>query len=1715
MKTYQIIYTSAEKTKSGGSGFGIRTATAGTPADFLKSVAEDKSVTSYSAGKFKMKDENGNDLLNEGKALMESSGEKILEFPKTYYYKSLKIGEKQVFAVGRSVYTCFDYPFYRIGNATRPGNYVAHTFLFDGYPGKKVFNLLTTGVSELKESPEQPGQPGQTKQSGQICFIPGNWRPVVNNAELKSLMLGEPEEIPATEEELRFPELSGKWDALSLDLFFAYREAMRAGKPVVVSMKEADTAVTIARFMNLLPDALAQKTTFITNHQRVGHSQDVQITFINEYYSYEVSPAICTHLDFIKGERTVGKVEKVWRPVLEQALKDGNDAKVLSLSEWIFSKMAIENAGKSAGLNEALFDYVHNSEAFTIDTVNSVEGILEALGKYAKDKSLTPEHLNALLIKASDEAADQAAFGKVIELSEKAFKVELDMSAAKDCLKKVYTDYLLKSGTIFYDGFNALKENLFRKYTDDARYPELKAILPELLSAGAVKAQHKEQQDEQQNGMKGSKEQLKVFAGYLEPEAKTRVEIYLELLKKYPEAVTDYSVLLDFDKSEAEKIDYIGTYSDRKADPGFAGLFYNQIKRESIKAEPLEFLGRIYGLSEANPAFTKLILDDRHLYVSLYDAVKKSVDKDNRQKVSNAIADYVLTVIPDDDSIRNKWSLLKEVLDGNVPQTKKEVLSYYLMAKEVRQFEALKKVAPMCFEVLERDDIKEFVDIVADNGLMSDAELVEHALSKKSIHHLSYILAAAKKYGYDFARIEELVSKSGRDEKEVGEIIKKNFPELYKAHKKEKFWASVKGIFSKTHIFLLKLFIVSVGLQLSLSAFAAEYGDYKSNCDIRYYVTSGIVKVHSEPNVKSSVVKTVKAGDYIYVYDDKLHYDGDDAWVKISGAEQYIAAHLLTIDDNPNYIPADWGEKLETKKSVFKFGTYGLPKWLVITMLCVWVLMSSAVFWFRGFGHLFMWTVRYCPKKDHLLDKVRKLRGTEREQFIKENHISFDELFPEYGYGMPKILFFSKTPYIFCLRIAAILLTTFIATVLLFIIIGGLVWLLTWIGNILLIGLFWIFAVGGYIAGGVLLIMLFGDNDGKFWIFLGAAGCIFLAAFVGNFRWDVYDWAETLRGWGSAVFGTFNVFKVAVYIVKTYWLTALLIAVAPLVIFSSLAVVFMIFAGALILYENIVLRRYNVSHPCPYCGEHSEPAVYLSHGRPLYVPLKPGIWGMFHIKHPVTGEKMPTLFLNGKDRLERRCVHCDNLISAKIGAEKHVAVAGVPNSGKTTLLYRMISELCSKTVSGKNICSFTDDMGEDEISAKSFLKSIEGGKKMEYFPDKTAVVKHKSIQMLAQNPSGGLPYRLYINDIAGEMFTTESNAYQDAPFFRNTNVLLFVVDPFTMRADDLDFSPEFGRWYGENVGDKKDLGGKVDLDEAFATLSNTLDKYKTEKDMSKIKLMMTFVKTDTGYLDGIEASDSDTLKVFAKEAMGLESVISKLESKGFRITYHAVSASDASLVSDISSFTDEVLDNLGISYKKSSAKVQDITVISSRDDEYEKRESKRYEKFKPVNPFQNHWYKGVFTISMSYILAGLVLTCSLLISDKVHRRNYETVTAELQALSGNQMNYDGVMSLIKTTMAEKSLGEKAKEELTAEYMKTDREKRKHISRLRSTLYANFESSRGRLSNFEISLKYKALDNVKKIRTYLDEFEVLAPEDKDYRKYRKTFDAMLEKYNISL
>ena len=434
-------------------------------------------------------------------------------------------------------------------------------------------------------------------------------------------------------------------------------------------------------------------------------------------------------------------------------------------------------------------------------------------------------------------------------------------------------------------------------------------------------------------------------------------------------------------------------------------------------------------------------------------------------------------------------------------------------------------------------------------------------------------------------------------------------------------------------------------------------------------------------------------------------------------------------------------------------------------------------------------------------------------------------------------------------------------------------------------GLIWLVIIAGCIVVLVGAVVLFIEKseEGLFGL-LGVPVVIFYKS--------LKETASDMAHKGVELFHSMNPLDLCVEIVKDNWKTALDVAVAPLLFLLAIALIWLLVAGFVSLIESIVMSRYNVKHPCPNCGLPSEPAQYVigrnSDGMPEVLPvhLRPGVYGIFSLRAPNEGRKLPTLFFNGKDKLERICPHCHTTIRADVGQEKHVAVAGVTQSGKTTLLYRIIAEL------ERNYeADITDNMGVNHASIDRFVNHIMDGSEIEEYPPKTSEIRHRSIQMMLRHKGAVIPYKLYLNDLAGEMFAVEGNKAEDAPFFKNTDVILFVIDPMTMRSSDLDFGDDFAAWYKANVGLQSDNSGKIDVEMALDVLKNTLEKHRKKKtDIEKIPLMILLSKADTGYLNDIDISSSDEIRTFIQEQMGLDKFVYMASTSFSDVSYHAVSA---------------------------------------------------------------------------------------------------------------------------------------------------------------------------------------------------------------------------------
>lgn len=610
---------------------------------------------------------------------------------------------------------------------------------------------------------------------------------------------------------------------------------------------------------------------------------------------------------------------------------------------------------------------------------------------------------------------------------------------------------------------------------------------------------------------------------------------------------------------------------------------------------------------------------------------------------------------------------------------------------------------------------------------------------------------------------------------------------------------------------------------------AREYGQHPERAPKRYVVTEGKkLNVRSNPSPQAKLRTQLRPGDIIYLTDNNV-YDGSGyQWVKISDkwgggsvSDGYVTyLNRLIEEDNPMYDPPT-EEQLKIENAVDS--TQSTAKWILLIIS----ILAALVYLIAYFSE----------------NAKEKILGEEQN-------------------GMRRTFFFNIAPYRTVILITLMLLAAVLTSLLIMLVLGGLGFGLLWIVKILCYVLKWVGIIGCVVG----IICCIGGQ----WSWL-------VAVIIGGIIWAFADaitgFGDACADTGLAFFHEFNLLGYSYDLLLQYWKPVVIITCIPLALFLCMAFLWLITAGALILFEKFTTSRYNIKHPCPHCHQPSEPATYLSLGSDGYealpngIQLRPGMYGLFHITHPNTGERMPTMLLNGRDELVRQCANCDRLIQANEGTEKHLAIAGSAMSGKSTLTYRMIAEIFNRA--GDSSVSFTDvDFTVHDSSMLDKVKTIRRKDRIDEdeLPEKTPTNDLASTQLIIQRSHSSIPYRLFINDVAGELFTgvNELGPYS-TKYFRNVESIMLVIDPITTDLSDYNPSEEYQEWLKEHDTEHVQ---KLPLDTLVNTVDNQLRLYIKEE--KKVHINIVFTKADLGYIPPqVQNSDQETLRAFINRYFGL------------------------------------------------------------------------------------------------------------------------------------------------------------------------------------------------------------------------------------------------------
>lgn len=193
-------------------------------------------------------------------------------------------------------------------------------------------------------------------------------------------------------------------------------------------------------------------------------------------------------------------------------------------------------------------------------------------------------------------------------------------------------------------------------------------------------------------------------------------------------------------------------------------------------------------------------------------------------------------------------------------------------------------------------------------------------------------------------------------------------------------------------------------------------------------------------------------------------------------------------------------------------------------------------------------------------------------------------------------------------------------------------------------------------------------------------------------------------------------------------------------------------------------------YQCPKCGK-------------MHKRLTPGTLGILH-RTCECGQKLPTTFLNGRGNLSASCPVCTMKLSGNTASRQYaIPVIGGPSVGKTCYINMTIKDMVTRVAPSKNWkIDFISEA--DRKNFENAERSIEKGIR----PLKTESDSLTAFQMMITLPNEKIGRRLYLYDIAGEMFSSSmdiqrNNAYNYA------NGFIFMIDPlsidrFAMRMED-------------------------------------------------------------------------------------------------------------------------------------------------------------------------------------------------------------------------------------------------------------------------------------------------------------------------------------------
>ena len=791
----------------GGVGFGIRTATEGTPDELLKAVKSIKFFTddweSYDAKPTPAK-------IKEDPSSMES-------IAKNYAVTNI-VDEKgnTYYIIARRAYVGFDYGFYKNGMPTRPGNYVIDFYAFDSIPESSTYEILYENALDNSNH-----------------FVPKSVQPTEDNEEMRDISIGSQPALPVSEKGFE-ANVENALDKDVVKLFFTYLNSQKAGKKLVVRASKEKALKLTADLYRMLDSESAKSVRTYINLRSQGVNENFDIFFIHEDYPHQIYPGLYDYVE----------IESTEMPSTTEAQTFGNDLENLVTSSFAANKDDVYDTLKWLLMPE--YEIVKSLSKLTIDsffcyciqpnnfmyehlkdsTDKLNEEFLSVLCPYTKKDKKNAERFNLLVTEAINDASAKDIIELISEYNHFQ-SIGFNLDEITNVVKQNVCSLLLSDIKLFKKALDTLTlegvKNFFVKSVFEGKNEYVDTNVLDIYMLHLYRWFISEEDLEIKNRYnilyhRFMKRDMKsdIFCSIIDDmfgeDQDIKIKFFIQILQKELKPFTFlWPYLEHYLAGSSKTYDFVQLFESKLEEEEYAPMFYYSILKNKGAYEKPENICKLTSILSKNGKLKELVeinYNNDSLYKGFYRYIKSNSNK-NPQQALSLINDNVLGFLKVKDQDLNVLAFyLDMVVSGDCSKAKKlkegSLKLIYNEINEQRDSKLFKELLPdfinICLKgvISESDLASKFASHFPQVHTITMLECLIPKTNKDWVEMISAIISDVREKNFEEAF--SLAKEFGMDSDSFDRFMKKSYEKDYIAYKRKNkiknFFVSLKNIFS-------------------------------------------------------------------------------------------------------------------------------------------------------------------------------------------------------------------------------------------------------------------------------------------------------------------------------------------------------------------------------------------------------------------------------------------------------------------------------------------------------------------------------------------------------------------------------------------------------------------------------------------------------------------------------------------------------------------------------------------------------------------------------------------------------------------------------------------------------------------------------------------------------------------------------------------------------